>query len=311
VAQPLIYGPFYEAIFRVNRRVRARLPILIAAFFVAPVGAQMDLSGTWSIVATQAVADAPEVGEYVGLPLNRAALRRAETWDAAIDSLPIWQCRPQVGAASKQAASVLRITQVADPRSREPAALRLEWSGSGDAQVFLDGRGHPPSFANHTATGYSTGRWVDNALRIRTTHLKDGYYRANGAPQSDRVQLTEYVIRRRFRGQNYLSWVVIADDPIYLTEPLVVSSDYRYDPSGRVMPAPCSIVRPANGADSNVPSFMPGTNDQLGNFARSYDLPPRVIVDGAATMYPEYRRALAEWRARGQPTADGLSGDPR
>jgi hypothetical protein len=258
----------------------------------------MDFSGEWSVIPAQSNADTPQVGEYVGLPLNESALRRAEIWDPAIESLPIWQCRPPSGAAIKHGPSNLRMTQQVEPASRELVAFQAEWLRSGNVPIYMDGRAHPPAFASHTWGGYSTGRWRGPVLEIRTTHLKEGLYRRNGVPQSDRATLMEYVIRRRFRDQDYLTWVVIADDPVYLTEPLIRSSEYRQEPTRRLTPYPCAVIRPVNGSGDGVPSFIPGTNNQLANFTSSYGLPPRVSADGAATMYPEYRAMLADWRVR-------------
>jgi hypothetical protein len=292
-------------------RMANSVQALLLCCTAAPAGAQMDLSGTWTAIPAQANSDTPLVGDYAGLPLNPAALRRAETWDAAIESLPIWQCRPPSAATIKQSSTSLRITQLADPASQEVSAFQAAWPHSNGVQIFTDGRSHPPAHANHTWSGYSTARWLGPVLRIRTTHLKDGYYRSNGVPQSDRTQLTEYVIRRSFRGQDYLTWVVIADDPVYLSEQLIRSSDFRYDPAQSLTPIPCAIIRPANGSGAEVPFLLPGANSQLGSFATAYDLPPRVTADGALTMYPEYRTVLANWRTGAARREQGTPGGQR
>jgi hypothetical protein len=38
-----------------------------------------------------------------------------------------------------------------------------------------------------------------------------------------------------------------------------------------------------------VPSWMPGTNPDLQEFANKYDIPFEATRGGAQTMYPDYR----------------------
>ncbi|HUQ50647.1 MAG TPA: hypothetical protein VM692_00410, partial [Gammaproteobacteria bacterium] len=59
-----------------------RRPRLALASFVASivccgaVSAQMDFSGEWPVVLSQDNQDNPHLGEYVGIPLSREAIRR-------------------------------------------------------------------------------------------------------------------------------------------------------------------------------------------------------------------------------------------
>ena len=75
---------------------------LAAASLCGPAAAQMDFSGEWPVVLSQDNSDNPHLGEYVGIPLSREAIRRAEVWDASIQSLPEWQCRPHSGVYIKR-----------------------------------------------------------------------------------------------------------------------------------------------------------------------------------------------------------------
>ncbi len=55
----------------------------------------------------------------------------------------------------------------------------------------LDGRARA-SFRERAAylwMGFSTGEWVGDKLRVRTTHIKQGWHRRNGLPSSDRMEL--------------------------------------------------------------------------------------------------------------------------
>ncbi|HET7925272.1 MAG TPA: hypothetical protein VFL30_10255, partial [Rhodanobacteraceae bacterium] len=87
----------------------------------------MDFSGEWPVVQSQDNIDNPHLGEYVGIPLSREAIRRAEIWDASIQSLPEWQCRPHSAAYIKRGPSNLRIWKEVDPASRQIVAFQTEW----------------------------------------------------------------------------------------------------------------------------------------------------------------------------------------
>lgn len=269
------------------------LAALAALCSAGTADAQMDFTGEWAVVRSQDNTDNPHLGEYVGIPLSREAIRRAEIWDAAIQSLPEWQCRPHSGAYIKRGPSNLRIWKDVDPASREIIAFHAEWLRSTNVPIYMDGREHPPPYAGHTWGGFSTGEWQGDRLKVRTTHLKEDYYRRNGVPQSDRATLSEYLIRRRFRDEDYLTWVVIAYDDVYLTEPLIRSTEYQLDLHQRIPPYPCTIVTEVLLPDGYVPHWLPGTNDQIYSFADAYGLPRTLYFDGAETMYPEYRAKLA------------------
>ena len=107
--------------------------------------------------------------------------------------------------------------------SRETTAWHLEWLRSVDRPIYMDGRPHPSPNAAHTWAGFSTGEWVGDMLRVRVTHLKEEYLKRNGVWHSDKIELTQYLIRRG----DYLTYLVIAYDPVYLSEPLVRSTEYQ------------------------------------------------------------------------------------
>jgi len=277
-----------------TKSTRLRVALAVAVLVPAYASmAQMDFTGEWPVVRAQDNIDNPHLGEYVGIPLSREAIRRAEIWDASIQSLPEWQCRPHSGAYIKRGPSSLKIWYEVDPASRAIVAIQTEWLRSVNTPIYMDGRPHPPEYAAHTWGGFSTGVFEGDRLKVTTSHLKEDYYRRNGVPQSDRATLTEYLMRRRFRDEDYLTWLIIAYDPVYLTEPLARSTEYRLDVEQQIPPYPCTVVTEVVRPEGYVPHFLPGANDQIYSFSDTYGLPRTLYFDGAETMYPEYHLKLA------------------
>jgi hypothetical protein len=123
----------------------------------------------------------------------------------------------------------------------------------------MDGRPHPPAWAPHTWTGFSTGQWVGNTLKVTTTHLKDGYLKRGGPQTSDLYTMTEYLARH----DDILTITTVVDDPVYLDEPYVQSTTYVYDPTASVQMETCnaSAFAENGGTDRHhVPHFLPGQN---------------------------------------------------
>jgi len=75
----------------------------------APAWAQIDLSGEWSVVRAEDNVGNTELGDWVGIPMNDASRRRSTAWDASIQTLPEWQCRPHGSAYISRGPSALKI----------------------------------------------------------------------------------------------------------------------------------------------------------------------------------------------------------
>lgn len=262
-----------------------------------PASAQVDFSGEWAPRFHEDQPErvpGPELGDYLGIPISDAARQRGESWDAAIMTLSEWQCRPHSADYIWRGPSPLRVSKEVDPVSREVTAFHAEWLRSIDRPIYLDGRPHPSENAPHTWAGFSTATWTGNVLSVKTTHLKEGYLRRNGLPRSDKATLTEHWIRNG----NYLTVVAITDDPIYLTEPFIRTTDYELDVRQQVPPYPCGVVEEVDRPKGIVPHHLPGTNPYLTEFATMHHLPVEATKGGAETMYPDYRAKLATMAAR-------------
>jgi hypothetical protein len=269
--------------------------VLVSALALAAPSAhsQMVLSGDWRALMHEDLHEripGPELGEFFGIPINADALARAELWDASIQSLREWQCRPHGADYITRGPSPPRIWKEVDPASRQITAYHAEWLRSVDRPIYMDGRPHPSKNAAHTWAGFSTAHWVGDVLKIHTTHLKEDYVRRNGLPRSDVATLTEFLIRNG----DYLTWVTITHDPIYLEEPLIRTSDNSLRMQQQVPPYPCGVVTEVDRPVGFVPHYFPGENPYLGEASRVYNLPYEATMGGAVTMYPEYQLRLRE-----------------
>jgi hypothetical protein len=255
---------------------------------------QTDFSGEWVVIRSQDNSENPWVGDFFGLPLNPVGLARAESWDAAILSLPEYQCRPHGWAYIYRGPTLMRITKEVDSYSREVVAYHPEWHQSTDMPVYLDGRERPGPEAAHTWGGFSLGTWEGDMLRIETTHLKEDYIRRNGAMASDEATVTAWWIRRG----DVLTWINIIHDPIYLTEPLIRSSEYRLAVNSLVPPHPCTAVFEGLEKD-HVPHHLFGKNPFLPEIRARYGVAEDRPTGGPETMYPEYRQKVekSNWSA--------------
>jgi len=165
--------------------------LLLAVLAISrPASAQIDLSGEWTVVRAEDNVGNTELGDWVGIPMNEASRLRSTAWDASIQTLPEWQCRPHGSAYISRGPSALKIWKEVDPVSRETTAWHLEWLRSVDRPIYMDGRPHPSPNAAHTWAGFSTGEWVGDMLRVRVTHLKEEYLKRNGVWHSDKIELT-------------------------------------------------------------------------------------------------------------------------
>ena len=254
----------------------------------APLVAQMDFAGEWAPVQDEDNTGNPHIGEFIGIPMSEAGRLRSEAWSSSYMTLPEWQCRPHGAMYISRGPSQVRIWKEVDPVSRQITAWHAEWLRSIDNPYYMDGRAQPSELAPHTWGGFSTATYEGEMLKITTTHLKEDYYRRNGVPSSDRATLTQYWIRRG----DYLTWVTIAYDPIYLTEPMIRSSEYRLALNQQIPPYPCTVVDEVDRPKGVVPHELPGTNPYLGEFGQKYDIPIEATGGGAASMYPELERKI-------------------
>jgi|SRR5579871_4028120 len=273
---------------------RAHVYLLITAVAAAAAPAQILLSGDWTSLQHEDQIErlpGPDLGDYLGLPINDAARLRAESWDSSRLTLQEHQCRVHIATYIYRGPLALRIWEEKDPETQRVISINNYISTYEQSRtIWMDGRPHPSPNAPHTFMGFSTGKWEGDILTVFTTHLKQGWIRRNGLPESDRATMTEHFIRHG----NYLTHVTIIHDPVYLTEPLIRTEDFvmaTQDPGNWLWP--CEYVEEVlNRPKGAVPNFLPGENPFLKEFPAKYNLPEQAARGGAETMYPEYQLKL-------------------
>jgi len=277
-----------------------RVLTLVAALVLCsePAFAQSDITGEWAPLFHEDQPDrvpGPGPVDFTGLPLTDGARQWALAWDASRVSVLEHQCQVHVLPYILSGPTRLRIQAERDVNTQRIVSFN-QYIGLWGQQrtIWVDGRGRPSDFAPHTWMGFSIGVWEGNTLVVRTTHIKQGWIRRNGVPQSDRVKTTE----RFTRHGDILTYVIYIDDPVYLTEPLVRSRNFvRMSGIGEgnwIAATPCEPAEETVSAPHSVPHYLPGENPFVGEAASRTGLPVEALEGGAHTSYPEYRQRLTE-----------------
>lgn len=255
-----------------------------------------DLAGEWVLVGNEdrgAVGSLqPNPDDYLGVPFNEAGRLRSDTTAESLWGTPQFQCRPHSAPHQWRGLGGARIINELDPLDRSLKTLHVQFWRSLDRPIFMDGRPHPPPWAPHSWTGFSTGSWEGNTLVVRTTHLKEGFLKRGGPQTSDMLTMTEYLTRHG----DILTIVQVTEDPVYLDEPFVQSTAYLYDPTTRVNMETCTAETFAEtgGTDPHfVPHHLPGRELFIDEWLPNEDwVPYEAVRGGVKTLYPEYRGTL-------------------
>jgi hypothetical protein len=171
-----------------------------------------------------------ELGDFAGLPLNELGLATAQAWDPGVQFLPENQCNPH------SVPYIMRSFLPFQIRYEDGNVVIYHQSFEQVRTIYMDGR-EPPADAEATWMGHSVGRWEGETLVVETSHFKAGYIRTNGAPHSDQARLLE----RYYRYGDILTYLVILEDPVYLSEPFIDFRGARHFPGLELAPYPCDV----------------------------------------------------------------------
>ena len=221
--------------------------------------APVDFTGYWVSVVTEDWRwrmVTPIKGDFASIPLNAEGRRVGLLWDPAKDEAKGEACRAYGAPAIMRVPGRLHITW------QDDRTLKVETDSGTQTRLFhFDGK--PPAQARPSWQGYSAAAWEQplrgtgtplpglgatrqgaggRSLEVTTTQLRDGYLRKNGAPYSANAALSEYYdLSKERNGETWFVVTTIVEDPRYLTEPFVTSTNFKKEAdSSKWSPTPCS-----------------------------------------------------------------------
>jgi hypothetical protein len=104
--------------------------------------------------------------------------------------------------------------------------------------VHMNGGPPPPADTPNTVTGYSTGRWVGDALLVETTHTRGGPMFNDHKPNSSSAKFTERFWRAP-DGQNLLMDITLDDPSIYAKPFLLNRQEWLWSPDAQLSQDEC------------------------------------------------------------------------
>ena len=255
----------------------------------------MDFSGCWTGNIQEDRAErgsGPELVDYGGIPINEAGRLWALSYDTSRLTSRFHQCDGYVAPYSVRAIGNTLVWEERDPKLR--TLIAIHWYSQtfeGHRVFWMDNRAHPPAYAPHTYMGFSTGTFVGNALRVETTHLKQGWFRRNGLPESDQATLTEFFVRHG----DHITYTSVINDPVYLSEPWIRTTDfYRQPTDPGAWLFPCDDSEQIVGrAPDQVPNYLFGAHPYLDEYSKKNQVPLIGALGGPETLYREFESKLA------------------
>jgi hypothetical protein len=213
--------------------------------------APVDLTGYWVSVVSEDWRYrmvTPAKGDTGGVPVNAEGRKIAGEWDAARDAASGEACRP-FGAAG-----VMRIPGRLHVTWQDDRTLKIETDAGTQTRLLHFGGAPAAADGERTWQGISAAAWEGApgggapgaprwaSLRVVTTRLRPGYLRRNGVPYSENTVLTEYFdLHPGPRDSTWITITSIVNDPKYLGQEFITSTDFRKEPDGsKWNPTPCS-----------------------------------------------------------------------
>lgn len=211
----------------------------VGAVATAKASAPMDLTGYWVALVTEDWRFrmvTPRKGDYVAVPMTEQARKVADAWNPAADEASGSQCKAYGAAAIMRVAARFHITW------QDDNTLLVESDSGMQRRLFYFTSPSSPA-GERTWQGYSTAQWQKPAsLKVATSNLRAGYLRKNGVPYSENAAVTEYFDLAPLPGGGQLLLVTATvDDPLYLQQPFIVSSQLKKESDGSKWdPTPCT-----------------------------------------------------------------------
>ena len=264
-----------------------------AAFGQGPAQSSgIDISGAWFNTLQNTDSNATiQLVAYGGYPLNEAGRLYALSWNPSRNASPQQQCAQYSPHFLLHGGGNYRFWEERDPHTQRLIAIKMYGQiTEGTRTIWMDGRPHPPAYAQHTFLGFSTGQYEGNGLTVYTTHMKRNWIKANGMTQSDQATLVEHFLRHG----DSITYVSVLSDPVYLAEPLVRTTEmvrsvrnpdawlYACDDGELLL----------NRAKDQAPNYLFGQNPFLHEYSDQHQVPLLGALGGAETMRPEFMAKL-------------------
>lgn len=245
-------APEREAV-ELPKTLRAAAPIDLTGWWVAH-GSE-DWRWRWVV---------PDRGELSGVPVNAKGREVADDWDPQADEINGLQCKAYGAAGLMRLPGRIHITWQDDDTVKIDAdsgqqtrllkfgaapASEKSWQGfssavwqtSGSLQTVGIGGERPAGGRGAAPRSNQAGQ-----LKVVTTNLRAGYLRKNGVPYSENAKMTEYyTLATSPTGDEWLVITTIVDDPLYLNEPFITSTNFKREPDGsKWSPTSCNTQEP-------------------------------------------------------------------
>ena len=195
--------------------------------------APIDLTGYWVSVVFEDWKFrmvTPSPGVFDGLPLNEEGRRVGEAWSPEADRASGDECRAYGAPAIMRIPGRFRISWQDDD------TLRIDTDQGEQTRLLRFSQTSPgaPSRQGHSVAEWQSAPGGGGTLKVTTGNLLPGYMRSNGAPYSERAEMTEYINMHELpNGDVYLSITTRVTDPLYFSGPAMNSTDLRRLPDDR------------------------------------------------------------------------------
>ena len=221
--------------------------------------APIDLTGYWVSVISEDWRwrmVTPAKDDFAGIPFTPEGRKVGDTWDPAKDQASGDVCK------AYGAASIMRLPGRLHITWQDDTTLKIETDTGMQTRLlhFADKR---PDNVQPARQGYTLAHWETperglgtprpgfgatregtqgRALEAVTTLLMPGYLRKNGFPLSGNATVKEdFDLFTERTGQPWFVVTTIVEDPMYLQEPYVTSSNFKKEAdAARWNPRPCT-----------------------------------------------------------------------
>ena len=277
------------------RYTRVVALVFIALAASVPAFAQIELTGTWGNILHEDYFErgpGSDLGDFTGVPLTDEGRALGLMYSSSLQMEYERQCLAWSPWVLQYRPRDIQIWADLDA-SANVVAWKIGGNFlQGTIVIWMDGRPHPSENAMHPSGGFTTGKWEGDTLTASVTHLKTAWLRRGvGIPGSDQSTFTVHMTRH----DDLLTIVTVQKDPIYLTEPFVVSRVFRLNPRGGQGLGDYCLTEnqiPRLEDTGIVPYYRPGQNTEADHMTRDYNVPKEAAMGYADTAYPEYRKKI-------------------